>query len=151
MEQLCDHKGEPMLFYVQRKLDVSGTPDRKTWRSIGRVMKISSDDLDLIETAYKADKSPTEILLAKFKTFTPEPTMKEFVQALVICQRNDVASYICNWQWEKLFKHRRTGTFGPGRAVTLLPEKNTQCPKACVVQLTYSSHSKNKNVHISDV
>lgn len=104
IEQLCDHNGEPMLFYVQRKLDVPGTPDRKTWRSIGRVMKVSSDDLDLIEAAYKADRSPTEALLAKFKTFTPEPTMKEFVQALIICQRNNVASYICNWQWEGLFK-----------------------------------------------
>ena len=30
--------------------------------------------------------------------------MREFVQALIICQRNDVASYICNWQWEWLFK-----------------------------------------------
>lgn len=93
-----------MLFYVQRKIDVPETPGRKTWRSIGRVMKVCSDDLDLIEAAYKAEKSPTEALLAKFKTFTLEPTMKEFVQALVTCQRNDVASYICNWQWERLFK-----------------------------------------------
>ena len=100
IEQLCNAKGEPMLFYVQRKLDVPGTPDRKTWRSLGHAMKVSSDDLDLIEGAYKAEKSPTEILWAKFKTFTPEPTMREFVQALIICQRNDVASYICNWQWE---------------------------------------------------
>ena len=47
--------------------------------------------------------------------------------------------------------HRRTpGTFGPGGAVTLLPEKFTQCPKACVVQ-THSNCSKNKNVHISEV
>ena len=104
MEQLYNHKGEPMLFYVQRKLDVQGTPDRKTWRSLGHAMKVSSDDLDLIEGAYKAEKSPTEILLAKFKTFTPEPTMREFVQVLIICQRNDVASYICNWQWEWLLK-----------------------------------------------
>lgn len=93
-----------MLFYVQRKLDVPETPGRKTWRSIGRVMKVSSDDLDLIEAAYKAEKSPTEALLAKFKTFTPEPSMTQFVQALVTCQRNGVANYICNWQWERLFK-----------------------------------------------
>ena len=104
MEQLCDHNGKPMLFYVQRKLDVPGTLDRKTWRHIGLVMKVSSDDLDLIEATYKSEKSPTEALLAKFKTFTPqEPTMKEFVQALITCQRNDVASYICNWQWETDF------------------------------------------------
>jgi len=101
MEQLHDNKGEPMLFYVQRKLDVVGNPDRKTWRSVGYAMNISSDDLDLIETGYKADRSPTESLLAKFKTFTPETTMREFVKALVICQRNDVAHYICNWPWEK--------------------------------------------------
>ena len=54
-----------MLFFVQRKLDVPGTQDRKSWRSLGHVMKVSSDDLDLIEVAYKAEKSPTEILLAK--------------------------------------------------------------------------------------
>ena len=30
--------------------------------------------------------------------------MREFVQALIICQRNDVASYICNRQWEWLLK-----------------------------------------------
>ena len=88
-----------MLFYVQRKLDVPGTLHRKTWRSIGRLMNVSCDDLDLIESVYEARRSPTEALLAKLQMFAPEPTMKEFVQALVICQRNDVASYICNWQW----------------------------------------------------
>ena len=34
--------------------------------------------------------------------------------------------------------------------VTLLPEKITQCPKACVVQ-KYSSRSKNENLHICNV
>ena len=33
---------------------------------------------------------------------------------------------------------------GGGGAVTLLPEKITQCPKACVVQM-HSNRSKNKN------
>ena len=93
-----------MLFYVQCKLDVVGTRSRKTWRCVGRTMKVSSNDLDLIETDYKAERSPTESILAKFKTFTPEPTMREFVKALVICKRNDVASYICNWPWEEHFK-----------------------------------------------
>jgi len=101
MEQLRDNEGAPMFFYVQRKLDVVGSRDRKTWRGVGRAMNVSSDDLDLIETGYKAERSPTESLLAKFKTFTPEPTMREFVKALVICQRNDVARYICNCPWEK--------------------------------------------------
>ena len=104
MEHLRDDNGEPMLFYVQRKLDVAGKQGRKTWRSVGYAMAVNAEDLDLIETGYKADRSPTEGLLAKFKTFTREPTMKEFVKALVICQRNDVASYICNWPWERCFK-----------------------------------------------
>ena len=39
--------------------------------------------------------------------------------------------------------YRRTGTFGLGGAVTLLPEKITRCPKASVVQ-THSNRSKNK-------
>ena len=43
--------------------------------------------------------------------------------------------------------HRRTGTFGLGGAVTLLPEKITQCPKECVVQ-TYSNHHKTKTLPI---
>ena len=46
--------------------------------------------------------------------------------------------------------HRRTGTYGPGGAVTLLPKKFTQCPKACVSVQTHSNRSKNKNVLISD-
>lgn len=104
MEQLRDDKGNLMLFYVQRKLDVVGTPSRKTWRSVGRAMEVSSDDLDLIDTDYKVGRSPTESLLGKFQNFTPEPTMRKFVEALVICDRNDVASYICNWPWEGLFK-----------------------------------------------
>ena len=54
MEQLCNDKGEPMLFYVQRKLDVPGTSDRKTWRSLGQVMKVSSDDLDLTESCLQS-------------------------------------------------------------------------------------------------
>ena len=39
---------------------------------------------------------------------------------------------------------------GGGGAVTLLPEKITQCPKACDVQ-TRSNRIKNKNVHNSYV
>jgi len=99
MELLRNNTGEPMLFFVQLKLDVPGNQGRKNWRSVGYAMRVNAEDLDLMETSYKADRSPTESLLAKFKTFTREPTMKEFVQALVICQRNDVASYICNWPW----------------------------------------------------
>lgn len=103
MGHLHNSQGEPMLFHVQHKLDVVGSPSRKTWRSVGRAMKVNSEDLDLIETDYKAGKSPTESLLEKLKTFTPEPTMKDFVKALIICKRNDVANYICNWPWEEPF------------------------------------------------
>ena len=51
-----------------------------------------------------------------------------------------------------LANHRRTGTFGlggggGGGAVTLLPEKITQWPKACVVQ-THSNCSKTKTFTI---
>jgi len=102
MEHL-QNQGEPILFHVQRKLDVVGSQSRKTWRSVGLAMKVNSDDLDLIETDYKAGKSPTESLLEKLKTFTPEPTMREFVEALIICKRNDLANYICNWPWQELF------------------------------------------------
>ena len=103
MEQLHDEEGALMLFYVQKKLDVLRTHTRKNWRDVGLALKISSDDLDLIETDYKADRSPTESLLSKLKNRAKEPTMREFVQALVICDRNDVANFICNWPWEKLF------------------------------------------------
>ena len=45
------------------------------------------------------------------------------------------------------FGHRCTGTFGLGGAVTLLPEKITQCPKECVVQ-THSNRHKTKTLPI---
>lgn len=77
------------------------TITRKTWRSVGQALKVSIKDLDLIETEYKTGKSPTEVLITKLKTFSKEPTLREFVQALITCERNDVASYICNCMLEK--------------------------------------------------
>ena len=47
-----------------------------------------------------------------------------------------------------VLNHRHTGIFGLAGAVTILPKKITQCPKACVVQ-THSNRSKNKNAPIS--
>jgi len=103
METLRDDKGKLMLFYIQKKLDVLGTYYRKTWRSIGKVFQVSSDDLDMIETEYLARRSPTESLLELLKNSEKEPTMREFVRALIICDRHDVAEVICNWPWEKYF------------------------------------------------
>lgn len=101
MEQLRDNKGQLMLFHVQKKLDVPGSPTRKTWRGVGQALNVHSDDLDLIEINYKAKESPTESLLSMLRTRVEVPTMREFVQALVICDRHDIANFICNWPWQK--------------------------------------------------
>ena len=95
MEMLGDVKGT-LFMYVQTQLDAGETCTRKTWRSVGRELKVHSDKLNLIQ----ADgRSPTECLLEYFKTLAKEPTMREFVQALKNCGRNDIARYICNWPW----------------------------------------------------
>jgi len=101
MEQLHDDEGYLMLFYIQTKLDALGTSNRKTWRSVGQVLQVSSDHLDMIETDYMARRSPTESLLLLLKTREKEPTMREFVKALITCGRHDVAHLICNWPWAK--------------------------------------------------
>lgn len=103
MERLTDNKGSLMLFHVVKKLDALETSNRKTWRSIGQVFKVSSEDLDLVETAYLARRSPTEGLLELLQKREKEPTMREFVQANIICGRHDVADVICNWPWAKDF------------------------------------------------
>ena len=95
MEMLGDVNGT-LFIYVQTQLDAGETCTRKTWRSVGRELKVHSDKLNLI----RADgRSPTECLLEYFKTLAKEPTMREFVQALKNCGRNDIARYICNWPW----------------------------------------------------
>ena len=95
MEMLCDENGT-LFKYVQTQLDAGETCTRKTWRSVGRELKVHSDKLNLIQ----ADgRSPTECLLEYFKTLAKEPTMREFVQALKNCRRNDIAKYICNGPW----------------------------------------------------
>jgi len=101
IEHLRDDAGNVMLFYIQKRLDALGTLHRKTWRSIGQVFQVSSEDLDLIETAYIARRSPTESLLELLTTREKEPTMREFVQALIICDRYDIADFICNWPWAR--------------------------------------------------
>ena len=47
--------------------------------------------------------------------------------------------------------HRRTSTFGPGVAVTLLPEKNYTMPESVSVVQTQSNSSRHKNVDNSHV
>ncbi|KAL9987785.1 hypothetical protein ACROYT_G002147 [Oculina patagonica] len=103
MEQLRDNKGKLMLFHVRTKLDVPSCPTRNNWRSVGQALGVSTDDLDLIETDYIARRSPTESLLSILKSRAEEPTMREFVEALISCDRHDVANFICNWPWKKLF------------------------------------------------
>ena len=110
MEHLRDEKGDLMLFFVKKKLDALETLNQKTWRSVGQVFQVSTDDLNLIETEYMARRSPTEGLLDLLKIRMKEPTMREFVEALIICGRHDVADFICNWPWEKLFVPVRSET-----------------------------------------
>lgn len=101
MEWLRDDKGNLMLFFVQKQLDPVETAQKKTWRSVGLALGVSSETLDLIGTCYKADKSPTEDLVQRLTTRADGgPSMRKFVQALITCERNDVARSICNWPWE---------------------------------------------------
>lgn len=99
METLRDNTGQLMLFYVQRCLDPPETLTRKTWRSVGLALNVNPGVLDLIEADYKAGRSPTESLLNVLKTFENEPKLTEFVQALILCERHDVAQYINNCPW----------------------------------------------------
>ena len=100
MGKLRDTAGKLMLFYVQRDLDPLETRTRKTWRSVGLALNVDPSDLDLIEIDSKHGASPTEILLNLLETFENEPKLTEFVQALIFCDRHDVAQYINDWPWE---------------------------------------------------
>ena len=82
--------------YVQMKLDALETRTLKTWRSVGRELKVGPDILNLIEAERR---SYTEILLEYLGTLEEVPTMREFVRALKICGRNDIAEYICKRSW----------------------------------------------------
>ena len=100
MPQLCNHDNQILLHYVQRMLDPLETPTKKNWRSVGQVLKVSEQDLDLIEIDYKAGRSPTVSLIATLCTFSKVPSMEDFVEALAACNRYDVANDICNWPWD---------------------------------------------------
>lgn len=100
MSQLHNHENQILLHHVQKKLDHLEKQSKKNWRSVGQILKVSQEDLDLIETDYKAGRSPTESLLGKLSTFSAVPSMRRFVEALVACDRYDVANNICNWPWD---------------------------------------------------
>ena len=103
-----------MLHNIQDMLDPD-LPGKKGWREVGRHLKVTERDLNLLELQYKSNGSPTESLIETLKNFTPEPSMKKFVEALISCERSDVAKYICEWLWEKrncteLENHERPDT-----------------------------------------
>ena len=97
MEKLGDENGT-LFRYVQVKLDASETNTRKTWFSVGRELKVESDMLNLMQAEIR---SHTQCLLEHLQTLAKVPTMREFVQALKNCGRNDIAKYICNWPWQQ--------------------------------------------------
>ncbi|XP_068694595.1 uncharacterized protein [Montipora foliosa] len=87
-----------MIFQVQKKLDSRETPQRKTWRSVGLALDVDPEDLALILTQ---PGSPTDSILEYFKTLgAREPKMRTFVQALIVCRREDLAGIICNWPYD---------------------------------------------------
>ena len=100
MPQLRNNDNQILLHYVQRMLDPLEKQTKKNWRSVGQILNVSEEDLDLIETDYKAGRSPTVSLIDKLSTFSIVPSMRSFVEALVCCKRYDVATNICNWPWE---------------------------------------------------
>ena len=100
MLQLRNHENQSLLHYVQRMLDPLEKQTKKNWRSVGQILNVSEDDLELIETDYIVGRSPTVSLIDKLSTFPIVPSMRSFVEALVSCKRYDVATNICNWPWE---------------------------------------------------
>ena len=100
MPQLRNHENQSLLHYVQRMLDQLEKLTKKNWRSVGQILNVSEEDLDLIEIDYKAGRSPTVSLIDKLSTFPIVPSMRSFVEALVSCKKYDVATNICNWPWE---------------------------------------------------
>ena len=100
MPQLRNHENQSLLHYVQRMLDPLEKQTKKNWRSVGQILNVSEEDLDLIDTSYRAGSSPTVSLIDKLSTFPKVPSIRSFVEALVSCKRYDVATNICNWPWE---------------------------------------------------
>ena len=104
MEELRDHENKLMIFYVRDELDFPETIQVKTWYSVGLALNAGTGVLNGIETCYRSQQSPTHsLMIPYFKTLgEKEPSMREFVNALLQCKRYDVAYKICHWpQWRK--------------------------------------------------
>ena len=87
-----------MLFYVQDELDFHETSEVKTWYSVGLALNVDVRLLDRIESQQSA--SPMHKLIQYLKTKGEgEPSMRDFVNALLQCKRYDVAKNICNCPW----------------------------------------------------
>lgn len=101
IEKLRDHDNQLMLFYVQEELDFHETREVKTWYSIGQALNVNGRVLDGIETSYRSQQSPMYKLIQYLKTKgEEEPSMRDFVNALLQCKRYDVAENICNRPWK---------------------------------------------------
>ena len=99
MEKLRDHDNQLMIFYVGDKLDFPETIQVKTWYSVGLALNVDAGVLNGIKTCYRSQESPTHsVMIPHFKTLgEKEPSMREFVDALLQCKRYDVAYKICHW------------------------------------------------------
>ena len=92
-----DDNNDVLIFHVQKKLDIPETHQRKTWHSVGLALKVDPDILDGILSKELTTFSAVEY----FKTLADQqPKLREFVRALISCERKDLASIICNWPYE---------------------------------------------------
>ena len=137
MPQLRNHENQILSHYVQRMLDPLEKQTKKNWRSVGQILNVSEEDLDLIETDYKAGRSPTVSLIDKLSTFPIVPSMRSFVEALVSCKRYDVATNICNWPWE-------LRTIQWGKLFSTLETRNKQLAVTCGCWVYREPPSKKK-------
>ena len=100
MGKLRGHDKQLMLFYVQSQLDVPGTIQVKTWHSVGLALNVDTGVLKGIETCYRSQQSPTYSLISYLETLgEKEPSMRDFVDALLQCNRYDMAKKICDWPY----------------------------------------------------
>ena len=99
MEELRDHDNKLMIFYVREELDFPETNQVRTWYSVGLALNAGARVLNGIETCYRSQQSPTHsLMIPHFKTLgEKEPSMREFVDALLQCKRYEVAYKICHW------------------------------------------------------
>lgn len=86
-----DDNNDVMIFHVQKKLDIPETHQRKTWHSVGLALKVDPDILDGILST----ELTTFSAVAYFKTLADQqPKLREFVRALISCERKDRKSVV---------------------------------------------------------